>query len=983
VVFDSNRIISGLRSLVVLTFLVYAPYYLIWRLGTFNPQAPLFSWLIWAAEVFGYLTAVLHVFMVSRLTSPEAGPAPAGYRVDVFIPTYNESAKLLRHTVLAALRMDYPHRTWLLDDGNRPEIEALASELGCRYLARQKNTDAKAGNLNNALRYSDADFIAVFDADHVPSRDFLTRTLGFFRDPRVAFVQTPQDFYNLDSFQHRRHLRMSYVWTEQALFYRVIQRGKDYWNAAYFCGSCAVLRRSALDAIGGFATGTVTEDLHTSIRLHKKKFRAVYYPHTLAFGLAPDSVHAFLVQRLRWGQGAMQVWRKEGILFARGLTFAQRLNYLASVLVYFDGWQKAIFYLSPVVVLTTGVMPIRVFGWDFLVHFIPYYVLSFWAYEEAGRGYGATLLTEQYNMARFATFARATIEGFTRRVRFRVTPKHADGADVRRYLWPQIGVLALSLVAITSGSLLWAFRHHLADGAFAANVIWAGINLGLAGAVVRFALRKKHRRVEYRFPIPLPAIVTLADHSRMLGLVEDISPDGCRLITETPIEEGRRISGEIFLPGERIRIRARVQRHAEPVDSLRYASATAWPSRPSRRKLQYGLVFEWDSPNDEIQLENFLYGSDLQWRILDLREAVTTPVAWLVSHLNRDRTALPPLSPREWLPVIYHRSSAAAGSGGFAVLSRGDWNRAPARLIVFEALPEHAQLEIHVFGQVPENKLYGEITAIRQLVATAGTVYTAAITFRSASRRGHRSSRWGRWSRLALGLVSMLLLAAPLLALADWLGLGGLTVAQKRSRYAYLGAVAPLPATPVLGLPGDGWVQRYWLDWVEYGFASGNDEIRARAPGFSAALGYQHADRFGYSAVYVGAGYRNTAIHPYRQDTKVRGAQSSALLSMETDRHLGAHWRMAGSGQYATGPDSYWLRGRALAVLPGTRLWLGIERVSQGDPDYSAMSTGLCVDGFNLGKNLTVSFKFGTTKQKDIENRHYIGLELVQVFRTQ
>lgn len=977
---DSKRIVTGLRSVVVLCFLAYAPYYLIWRLGTFNPEAPVFSWLIWGAEVFGYLTAVLHVFMVSRLTSPEAEPAPGGHSVDVFIPTYNESAKLLRHTVLAAMRMDYPHRTWLLDDGDRPEIAALARELGCQYLSRRENTDAKAGNLNNALQHSNADFVAVFDADHVPSREFLARTLGFFQDPAVAFVQTPQDFYNLDSFQHRRHRRLSYVWTEQALFFRVIQRGKDHWNAAYFCGSCAVLRRSALDAIGGFATGTVTEDLHTSIRLHKKKFRAVYYPHNLAFGLAPNSVRAFLVQRLRWGQGAMQVWRREGILFTRGLTFAQRLNYLASVVTYFDGWQKAIFYLAPVVVLTTGVMPIHAFGWDFFAHFIPFYILCFWAYEEAGRGYGGTLLTEQYNMARFATFARATIEGFTRGVRFRVTPKLGDGKDERRSIWPQIGVLVLSIAAIAIGAVLWFYRHHLATGAFWANVIWAGINLGLAGAVVRFTLRKKHRRVEYRFPIPLPAIVTIADNSRLLGLVEDISSDGCRLISETPIEEGRTVSGEIFLPGERLRIKARVQRYAEPVDQQRYPEAEQ-ARRPSRKKLQYGLAFEWESPNDEIQIENFLYGSDMQWRILDLREAVTTPVAWLVSHLTRDREGLARISPREWLPVIYHQTGSGNRADSFAVLSRSDWGRESARLVVFEALPERARLEIYIFGRMPENKLFGEVTSVRRLAGATATVYIAEVAFRANNAADSGQRRGGRRvPKVMPGLAGLALLIAPLTMVwaKDWIGLGGLEIAQKHNNYAYLGAVAPLPATPGLG---QGWVQRYWLDWVEYTFNS-NGEVHARSPGFAASLGYQRADTLGYWAAYAGAGYRRTTLDPDRPDASVRGGQSSLQLLAETDRRLGQFWRFVGAVQYAGGPDSYWTRLKMLRATASEALWHGPEVVFQGDPDYHATKIGYSLDGWNLGKDLTATFKFGIIKQKDIENRHYVGLELVQVFRS-
>ncbi|MDE2571097.1 MAG: glycosyltransferase, partial [bacterium] len=158
--------------------------------------------------------------MTWRLTVRNAAPPRSGLKVAVLIPTLDEEAVMLRQTLLAAMKMDYPHETWLLDDGNRPEMRRLAEELGCNYVARAKNTQAKAGSLNNALRYVDAEYVAIFDADHVPSRRFLTRTLGYFADEHVAFVQTPQDFYNLDSYQHRWDLSERAIWTEQALFFR-------------------------------------------------------------------------------------------------------------------------------------------------------------------------------------------------------------------------------------------------------------------------------------------------------------------------------------------------------------------------------------------------------------------------------------------------------------------------------------------------------------------------------------------------------------------------------------------------------------------------------------------------------------------------------------------------------------------------------------------------------------------------------------------
>ncbi len=439
------------RRLLVAGFIAASAWYLIWRLGTFNPAAPGFSAIVYGAELFGFGTALLHIFMCWRLTKRVAPPPRAGLGVDVFVPTYNESVELVRKTLLAALAMDYPHQTWLLDDGRRPEMQALARQFGCEYLARADNAHAKAGNLNHALAHSSGELVVVFDADHAPRQDFLVKTLGYFDDSRVAFVQTPQDFYNLDSFQHRWRGTGRTVWTEQALFFRVIQRGKDYWNSAFFCGSCAVVRRSALLDIGGFATGTVTEDLHTSLRLHARGHHSVYHAEPLAFGLAPESIEPFIGQRVRWGQGAMHVWRKEGILTHRGLSLAQRLNYLASALTYFDGWQKAIFYFAPAIVLLSGMLPLLTSTPEFLLHFVPYYALTFWVFEEVGRGYGRSLFIEQYNMARFAAFAWATLALILPRMKFRVTAKGAPAGASMRFTAPQWTVLALNGIARAGG----------------------------------------------------------------------------------------------------------------------------------------------------------------------------------------------------------------------------------------------------------------------------------------------------------------------------------------------------------------------------------------------------------------------------------------------------------------------------------------------------------------------------------------------------
>ena len=511
------------------------------------------------------MCALLHIFMCWRLTVRQAPPPRPGMTVDVFVPTYNESVDLVRKTLLAARAMDYPHETWLLDDGRRDAMRALAAQLGVHYLTRADNEHAKAGNLNDALTQTRGDFVAVFDADHAPRRDFLTKTLGYFDDEAVAFVQTPQDFYNLDSYQHRRGRGSAHtVWTEQSLFFRVIQRGKDAWNAAFFCGSCAVVRRSSLEAIGGFATGTVTEDLHTSIRLHAKGYRSIYHAEPLAFGLAPESIGPFIGQRIRWGQGAMHVWRKEGLLTHRGLTWAQRLNYLASVLTYFDGWQKGIFYLAPVVVLLTGTMPLIASSPDFLVHFVPYYLLTLWAFEEVGRGYGRTLFIEQYNMARFAAFAWATLAWVLPRrwLRFKVTRKGGLVDSSARFVAPQALVLALNVAAIPLGIAFFVWWGRLPLDGLIANALWALVNAALALAVLVFTSRTTaFVRSKYRFPVPLAAELEVPGGGALRGTIDDISESGFRFYGPLPanLEVGQAVCGRIALPDEPMPFRGEVR----------------------------------------------------------------------------------------------------------------------------------------------------------------------------------------------------------------------------------------------------------------------------------------------------------------------------------------------------------------------------------------------------------------------------------------
>ena len=243
-------------QIVAIIALLVGLVYLVWRtvdtvdLGVWWVSVPLL--LLEAHAFVGLAMFTTSLWDLDTLT-PAAPRESTAFSLAILIPTYNEPTEILLPVIAAAVSTRLAHETWVLDDGARPEVAALAARLGARYLARPTHEHAKAGNVNYALSYVDADLIAILDADHVPQGDFLVKTVGYFDDESVALVQTPQDFYNLDSFEHAG------PYQDQQLFYRALQPGRNRWGAAFWCGTGAVVRATALRDVGGLATETVTE----------------------------------------------------------------------------------------------------------------------------------------------------------------------------------------------------------------------------------------------------------------------------------------------------------------------------------------------------------------------------------------------------------------------------------------------------------------------------------------------------------------------------------------------------------------------------------------------------------------------------------------------------------------------------------------------------------------------------------------------------
>ena len=676
---------TRIRIAIAILYICVSLVYLSWRTTVFNPEAPIFSLIFYFSEILGFVLASSMIAIAWNYRYREFIAAPPGLKVDVFIPTYNENAEMLRRTILAAMRIRYLHQTWLLDDGNRTEIKAIADELGCHYIARAKNTDAKPGNLNNALNYATGDFVAILDADYVAQINFLDRLLGYFSDPHIAFVQCPQGYYNTTAFQYRAENRDRYLWHDEGPFYDVLQPGRDYWDATSSCGTAVIYRRSAIDEIGGFARETVTEDVHTAIRLHKRGYKSVYYPEPLAFGVAPNDLAEYAKTRHRWGQGNIQSLRCERVPFSGGLTLMQRFCYLQLGLLYLEGWQRLILYLAPPFILITGLYPVSntpLFFW----FFVPYALIDYLCFEETLRGYGRVYLNEQLCMSRFPIYILSTFAVFCGYARWRVSSKKIIGELPVYLLSPQIAVLLLSIVGFGFGvSTIVNDKNPVVPAWITAFVcMFAAIYALLAIFVIKEAIKRaKYKRSDFRFDIPLPVHVETGLRAPLYGVVSSISATGMTFILpkSVALASSAQVKGSIFLPNGPVRFTGTI----EPPEELLRARGNGL--RPG----EVAVLFQWHDRGDKDRLDQTLHACGWHRRFVYPSEYMTTPIEWLQQKLARKMSAMPL---EKWKYVLYRRARDSDKRLALGVLQIAGGARKSGRLVGFETLPIGGQLVI-------------------------------------------------------------------------------------------------------------------------------------------------------------------------------------------------------------------------------------------------------------------------------------------------
>ncbi len=589
------------RLLIVLAVLVTVRYFW-WRaLHTLNPAAKWFFYLFLGAELLNFLEAALFYITTWKPTHHASPPALLGRSVDVFIATYNEPLSILRDTVVCAVSMHYPHKTYILDDGNRPEVRELARQFGCGYIGRSQRTHAKAGNLNNALQLTDSEFIVTLDADHVPTPELIDQLIGFFADPQVAIVQTSQDFYNMDSFQHVTDWRTWFGWQQQELFFGVIQPGKDGYDAAFYCGSPAMLRRKALAEVGGFATETITEDMHTGLRLQKKGWRVLYCNRTLARGLAPQTFTGFATQWLRWGHGAMQVLRRERPVFGKGLSFGQRVCYFASFYFYWMSYQKLIYILTPIFCLLSGIYPLVSEPALFVLYFGPYFLLNILATSVLQRGLRSFLLSEQFNLMKMHVLMKTIVGLFRSDSKFTVTPKSRSGAPRWTEMWPQMAILMALVVALIVGGLkLGRAEPGYQFWALVVNLFWAFFYLLLTAPVVWRALVRKELRGNYRFPsrldVPVRFDSVASNGGPVSGLAyaRNLNRFGFSITRESAIPVETLLEIELTVPGRAVRALGKVMWNEEY-------------KFEGRKRVANGIRFEHIDPLDQDEISKYLF----------------------------------------------------------------------------------------------------------------------------------------------------------------------------------------------------------------------------------------------------------------------------------------------------------------------------------------------------------------------------------------
>ncbi len=504
---------------------------------------------------------IMHLFTLFHTEEPELPVIPKEWypEVDVFIATHNEPLDVLYKTANGCRYMEYPDKSkvhvWFCDDGNRESVRKLAEQMGIGYQGLANNTLAKAGNLNNALAKTHGELIATFDADMIPSRNFLMETVPYFflpkmkkletgewvpreddeidPDYKVGFIQAPQSFYNPDLFQFNLYSEDK-IPNEQDYFFREVNVSRNHTNSPIYAGSNTLISREALEKVGGIATGTITEDFETGLHIQEEGYRCYAISKALAYGLAPDTIDSLIKQRERWGRGCIFSLRRTKIWTNKHLSFRAKLSYFSCELYWWSFFRRMVFIMAPMIFMMFSVPVIICQPWEMVCIWFPSYMIGALATKIVSSEIRTTKWSNIVDTIMFPylvvpIFMEAI--GFKKR-NFHVTEKKRavnQEADIILAL-PHMMLAVCSVFAIVK-ALFECIANESAGPIFI--LFWLIVNMNGLVMSIFFMLGRSNKRLSERYYVELPVVLTLAKDVEAYTL--DVSETGFSVLLEKPL----------------------------------------------------------------------------------------------------------------------------------------------------------------------------------------------------------------------------------------------------------------------------------------------------------------------------------------------------------------------------------------------------------------------------------------------------------------
>ncbi len=440
------------RHACAISLLLVLLGYVAWRFTIINEKYLLLSYLFFFTSLITLISSIFIIVTTWNSATLPLGSFLYSKKIDVLIPTYKEPINIIEKTLKAASKLDYPCQVIVLDDADRKDVENLTKELGFKYLCRGNNTHAKAGNLNFGLSHSTAEYVAVFDADHIPQKQALTLLMQYFTSNDVAFVQSPQDHFNTDALQFLNTEHEKKIWHDQSVFYDLNLPAANTHNVASCVGTGVVYRRKAINDIGGIPCETLTEDTHTSLKLHMNKWKSVYLPKPIAYGVSPSDNREYFKTRHRWAQGNFQMIKNEKIFTNKKLSPASKIFYLNFLMQSINEFQLLILIFLPILSLFFGwqsfvVTPLNILfllGCPVIFHFL---------LKEITHGYTQFWKNEVLSIMRFPTHIKAAFGLLKLNIPWHSSNKNIKGKIDWSLLIPQISILFFCALSVLYGAI--------------------------------------------------------------------------------------------------------------------------------------------------------------------------------------------------------------------------------------------------------------------------------------------------------------------------------------------------------------------------------------------------------------------------------------------------------------------------------------------------------------------------------------------------